>query len=156
MSDLRSAMVRWKKAMTEAAKASMEPAAITMRAMASIRSAASSDPTMRAFSSDSILLALSATRRRIAAVHAPEAQMRRRGVHRLRHSRGRPIATAVVGRTQVRAALHDLARNAHVRLARIEARIGRAAARVGEGAARVLDLCVLLVPVQRPLPHIGP
>ena len=43
---------------------------------------------------------------------AAEAQVAGRGVDGLRHPGGGPVAAAVVRRAQVRAALHDLARNA--------------------------------------------
>jgi hypothetical protein len=42
-----------------------------------------------------------------------------RGVDRLCVTGGRPVAPAIAGGTEVRAALEDLARNADLRLARI-------------------------------------
>ena len=59
--------------------------------------------------------------RRSAAHDAAEPEVAGRGVDRLRKARGRPVAAAVVGRAQVRAALDHLARNADRRLPRIVA-----------------------------------
>src|SRR5262245_34744803 len=60
---------------------------------------------------------------------AAEAEMVRGGVDRLGHARGWPVAVAVVRCAQVRAALHDLARNADVTRALIDAAVARCAAR---------------------------
>src|SRR5262245_2241393 len=51
---------------------------------------------------------------------AADAEVAGRGVDGLRHARRRAIAPAVVGRAQVRAALHDPARDVHVGRAWIE------------------------------------
>ena len=66
---------------------------------------------------------------------AAEAQVARGRVDGLRHARGGPVAAAIVRRAQVRAALHDLARNLD-RLARIEAVFELAASGIARGAAR--------------------
>src|SRR5690349_18611295 len=78
---------------------------------------------------------------------APEAEMRDRGVDRLRHAGGGAIAAAVVGGAQMRAALGHLARNLDVPHARIAARLARPAARVLGRAAGAIDRPVVLVPV---------
>src|SRR4029077_11603546 len=72
----------------------------------------------------------------------------------LRHARCRTIAPAVVRRTQMRSALHDLPRDAYVRHVRIIALVALSASRVKAGAAGLRDLFVLLIPIGGPLPHV--
>jgi len=83
--------------------------------------------------------------------------MGRRPVDGLREGRGRSVATAVVGRAQVRAALDDLARNPDLGLGGIDAGLPVRTARVGRDAARVLRGVGMsgCVPVCRPLPHVA-
>ena len=66
---------------------------------------------------------------------AAEADVARRGIDRLRVTRRRTVAAAVVGRAQMRAALQDPARDPRFRLAGIVALILAAAARVLGDAA---------------------
>src|SRR5262245_60978631 len=98
---------------------------------------------------------------RSIAPDAAEAQVGHRGLDRLGLASGRPVAQAVVGRTQVRAALHDVAREllagpanlvALVRRfdPRVDARPGRAATRMGH-LVRVARRVV----VRRPLPDVA-
>src|SRR5262245_21905459 len=67
--------------------------------------------------------------------HAAEASVAGRGVERLGHARGRPVAPAVVRRAQERAAFHHLAPYAYVGLLRIVAALALAAALLGRCAA---------------------
>src|SRR5688572_26169907 len=69
---------------------------------------------------------------------AAKAQMAGRRIDRLRHARGRPVASAIIGRAQVRAALHHTTRNLHLRIAGIDAAFGAAATGVLQRAATVL------------------
>src|SRR5262245_34580427 len=62
--------------------------------------------------------------------HTSEADVARRRIDRLGMARGRPVAAAIVGRAQVRAALEHLARNPDVGLAGVEACVFGPAARI--------------------------
>src|SRR3984885_2518158 len=69
--------------------------------------------------------------------YAPEAHMTHGRVDRLRMARRRPVAAAIIGRAQMRAALDDFAGNSDLGLARIVAVSLDAAARVFRNAARL-------------------
>src|SRR5712671_3250894 len=64
------------------------------------------------------------------ANNTAETHMARRGVHRLRMTRGRAVTAAVIWRTQVRTALEYLARNLNFGLAGVVARNLAAAPRI--------------------------
>src|SRR5216683_1726662 len=66
---------------------------------------------------------------------AAEADMAGRGVDRLGMARRGPIAPAIVGRAEVRAAFQHFARDAHGKLARVVARFHRSTARILRHAA---------------------
>src|SRR5262245_3881613 len=66
---------------------------------------------------------------------ASESDMAHRGVDWLSVARGRPVAAAVVGGAQMRAALEDLAGDVDVALTGVVARAFRSAARVLRDAA---------------------
>src|SRR5436189_6222192 len=72
-------------------------------------------------------------------------------------TRGRAIASAVVGRAQVRAALEHLARYPDLRLAGVVARGLRPAARVFWNTARLRRISLMLgrPPVGGPFPYIA-
>ena len=80
-----------------------------------------------------------------------------RGVDVLGMARRRAVAPAVVRRTEVRAALEHLARDAGARLARIVAALGPGAARVRGDAAGLGRVGLVLgrVPVGRPFPDVA-
>ena len=80
-----------------------------------------------------------------------------RRVDRFREARGRPVAPAVVGRAEMRAALDHLAGNPDRRLARIVAVAFLGPARIVRRAAGLHDLVRMLgdVPVGRPLPDVA-
>ena len=80
-----------------------------------------------------------------------------RGVDILGMARRRAVAPAVVRRTEVRAALEHLARDAGPRLARIVAALGPGAARVRGHAAGLgrVGLVLRRVPVGRPFPDVA-
>ena len=71
---------------------------------------------------------------------AAEPEVRHRGVDHLRLARRRPVAQAVVGRAEVRAALDHPARDALAGLTGVVALVGRGDARVRRDAAGALDL----------------
>ena len=71
---------------------------------------------------------------------ATEPDMARRGVHRLRMTRSRAVATAVIWRTQVRAAFQHLARNLDFGLTEVVARIFTTAPRIDRNAAGLVSL----------------
>src|SRR5215510_5948796 len=74
---------------------------------------------------------------------AAESEVTGGGIDVLRHARRGAIALAVIRRAQVRAAFHDLARDALARRdARVDARLARASSRVGDRAARLRDRAV--------------
>ena len=87
---------------------------------------------------------------------AAEAEVRHRRVDHLRLARGRPVAQAVVGRAQVRAALDHAARDVLAGLPGVVARVRRGHARVARDAARARDLVGMPwdVPVAGPLPDV--
>ena len=66
--------------------------------------------------------------------------MARRGVHRLRVTRGRAIAAAVIRRTKVRAALEHLTRNLDFGLAGIVAHVLTTAPRIDRDAAGLVSV----------------
>ena len=71
-------------------------------------------------------------------------------------ARRRAVAPAVVGRAEMRAALHHLARNAELRLAGVIALLLADAARVGGNAAALLGGGMLVrIPIGRPFPDIA-
>src|SRR6266436_5436544 len=82
--------------------------------------------------------------------------MARRGVDRLRVTRGRTVAPAIVGCAEMRAALEHLARNPALRIARIVARVFEATARIFGNAARLRRIGFVLrrIPVGGPLPYV--
>src|SRR5262249_58966759 len=87
--------------------------------------------------------------------HAPdaaEAEMASRGVDRLGVARGGPVAAAIIRRTEMRAALYDLARDFDPRLAGIVAFLLARAARVDRQAARPLLRGGSGLPVGGPIP----
>src|SRR6476620_867085 len=88
---------------------------------------------------------------------AAEAEMAGRRVDRFRVARGRPIAAAVVGRTEVRAPLDHLAWNPDLRLAGIVAVALLGSTRIVRRAARLHGLVRMPrhVPIGRPLPDVA-
>src|SRR5215203_1061502 len=88
---------------------------------------------------------------------AAEAEMTCRCVDLLGMARRRPIASAVVRRAEVRAALDDLARDPDVRRGRVVAAVLAPAARVLRDAAgfRRVTLVLLRVPVGCPFPDVA-
>src|SRR4051794_18249821 len=88
---------------------------------------------------------------------AAEAEVTCRCVDLLGMARRRPIASAVVRRAQVRAALNDLARDPDVRRGRVVAAVLAPPVRVLRDAAglRRVALVLLRVPVGRPFPDIA-
>src|SRR5215207_10432081 len=88
---------------------------------------------------------------------AAEAEMTGGCVDLLGMARSRSIASAVVRRAQVRAALDDLARDPDVRRGRVVAAVLAPAARVLRDAAgfRRVAFVLLRVPVGRPFPDIA-
>src|SRR5271169_5927461 len=88
---------------------------------------------------------------------APEAYMACRAVDGLRVASRWAIATAVVGRAEVRAALQRLARDLDLGLARVVTRFLRAAARVCGNAARLRLIARMFcgIPVVRPFPDVS-
>src|SRR5215472_9720692 len=102
------------------------------------------------------ILCWSAHRARLTN-NAAEADMARRGVHRLRMTCCRAVTTAVIRRAQMRAALQHFARNPYFGLARVIARILAAAARVDRDAAGLLGIGLVSgrIPVGRPFPDIA-
>ena len=87
---------------------------------------------------------------------AAEAEVACRCVDLLGMARSRPIASAIVRRAQVRAALDDLARDPDVRRGRVVAAVLAPAARVLRDAAgfRRVAFVLLRVPVGRPFPDV--
>ena len=83
--------------------------------------------------------------------------MARGRVDRLRMTRGRPVAAAVVRRAKVRAAFDDLARNPDLRLVRVVARGLGAAARVLRNAAglRRVGFVLRRIEIGGPFPDIA-
>src|SRR5262245_6943039 len=111
-------------------------------------------PSSSAVNGGAVAVVGMTSRLHVVPDHAAEAQVAGGRVDGLRHARGRAITLAVVRRAQIRAAFHDLARDADLRHARVEAVLGGAAARVLERAAGPLDSVVVLVPVRGPFPHV--
>src|SRR5688572_14561227 len=76
-------------------------------------------------------------------------------VHRLWKTRGWPVPSTVVGRTQVRSALQDLARNLE-RLARVVAVLRPGAAWIPRNTTGFDGLTGVLgpIPVRRPFPDV--
>ena len=70
---------------------------------------------------------------------AAETDMAGRGVHRLRMTRRRAVAAAVIWRAQMRAALQHLTRDPDFGLARVVARILTTAPRIDRNAAGLLS-----------------
>src|SRR5262249_46334018 len=83
--------------------------------------------------------------------------MARRAISRLSVARRRAVAAAIIGGTEVRAALDDFPRNFDLGQPEIEAVLKRAAARVIGNAACFLCISSVLgrVPVTGPLPDIA-
>src|SRR5271166_1794819 len=71
---------------------------------------------------------------------ATETHMARRGVDRLRMTRGRTVAAAVIRRAQVRAALEHLSRNHDCGLAGVVARVLTTAERIDRDAAGLMSI----------------
>src|SRR5215207_692639 len=88
---------------------------------------------------------------------AAEAEMTCRCIDLLGMARRRPIASAIVRRAQVRAALDDLARDPDVSRGRVVAAVLAPGARVLRDAARFrrVALVLLRVPVDGPFPDIA-
>src|SRR6266571_1951339 len=88
---------------------------------------------------------------------AAESDVTCRRVDRLRVTRGRAVAAAVVRRAQMRAAFGDLARNFNLRLAGVVAAILFAAAWILRNAARLRRVSFMLggPPIGGPLPDIA-
>src|ERR1700740_2989013 len=88
---------------------------------------------------------------------ATKTDMARRGVDRLRMTRSRAVAAAVIRRAQVRAALQHLARNPDFGLAGVVARILTTAPRIDRDAARLVSVGFVAWggPVAGPFPHIA-
>src|SRR5258705_8322152 len=78
-------------------------------------------------------------------------------IDRLRMACGRPVATAIIRRAQMRAAFQNFPGNSDLRLAGIEAPLLAAAARILGNTARLrrVRFMLLRVPVGRPLPDIS-
>src|SRR5262245_41424124 len=87
---------------------------------------------------------------------AAEADVRGRGIDRLCMTRRRPIAAAIIRRTQMRAALDHLAGNLDVRKAGVVAVLLSPAARVFWNTAglRRVGLVLCRPPVRGPFPYI--
>src|ERR1700738_4590011 len=79
-----------------------------------------------------------------------------RGVDRLRMTRSRTIAAAIVGSAEMRAALKHLAWNPDLRLTRVVARGLRPTARIFRNATRLrrIGFVLLRIPISRPFPDI--
>src|SRR5205823_199175 len=86
---------------------------------------------------------------------APESDMARRRVDRLRYARGRPVAVAIIRRTQIGAALQDFPRDFDLRLPGIVARLPLSPSRIAHDAARALDSAMVLVPIGGPFPDVA-
>src|SRR5439155_18142564 len=86
-----------------------------------------------------------------------KADMAGRGVDRLGMAGGRPVAPAVIRRTEMRATLQDLARDPDLRLAGVVAHLLTPAARVLRDAAGFRGIGFMSggPPIGRPLPHIA-
>src|SRR5580698_9322006 len=122
---------------------------MTTTAMPSTKSAAPSAMIRRMASAASI-----------ASIHGThdqaKAQMAGRRVDRLGHTRGWAIAPAIIGRAEIRTALHHLARDAHAGHARIVAFVAQASARVlRAGTAGGCRPVARLIPIRRPFPDIA-
>src|SRR5687768_9475095 len=90
--------------------------------------------------------------------HAAKSDMAHAGVDHLWLARGRPVTQAVVGGTQVRAALNYFARNMELRLTCIIAFFRRDDARIERRTATGFDDLVSVamdVPVASPFPHVA-
>src|SRR5581483_7529515 len=89
--------------------------------------------------------------------HAPEAYVRSRCIDRLRVACGWPVALAVIGGTQVRAALQNLPAESGAGVLEVAARQLTAAARIARNAASALadQLTPVRVPVRCPFPDIA-
>src|SRR5215216_249632 len=89
--------------------------------------------------------------------NAAKADMARGRVDRLSMARRRTVATAIVWRTQMRAAFEHLAWNSDVGLARVVARCLGSTAWIFRNAARLrrVSLVLLRIPVGRPFPDVA-
>src|ERR1043165_9702057 len=83
--------------------------------------------------------------------------MTSRGIHRLRVSRRRPVASAVVRRAQMRAAFDDLSGNLHIVRSGVVAVGLLAAARILRDAASLGSIRLMLwrIPIGRPSPAVA-
>src|SRR6266511_661844 len=96
--------------------------------------------------------------RPVSTYDTAESDVGHSGIDHLRLPRCWPVAQAVVGRAQMRAAFDDLAGNAKLRLARVVALLRRGYARVDRWATAGFDDLVgvaMDVPVASPFPHIA-
>ena len=93
----------------------------------------------------------------LARIDASKSDVAGRRIDRLRMACGRPVATAIIRRAQMRAAFQNFPGNSDLRLTGIEARLLATAARILGNAARLrrVRFMLLRVPVGRPLPDVS-